>query len=165
MVVGGINFNTSDDDIYKIAMHLIQQSNASKQQVSKCRNEATHNIIDFLEKYYMDLEMEIDNCQGAMDGLDIAFEELNILKELVKYLGGDIDAHKQELVDKWFKDAREKAEVEKQENERKDAIIKRYEFPMVKTLKWKDTQEYNDIRDILVDMSIKVNEICDKMRK
>jgi len=63
---------------------------------------ARRNVVKMLESKYMDLEMEIDSCQGAMSGLNEAFQELEIYKMLVRALSGNIDAHKSELVNEWF---------------------------------------------------------------
>lgn len=73
---------------------------AKKKKSVKAR--ARERVIETLEMNYMDLEMEMDACQGCMENLDVAFKELDILKKLIRYLGGDIDAHKQEVVDKWW---------------------------------------------------------------
>lgn len=117
---------------------------------------AIQETINLIEDLYMDLEMEIDNCQGCMDGLDIEFERLKIYKDIVKFLGGDIDKHKQELTDKWFEKKKIQEEKEKKEKEKKDKIIKKLPFPVVDLL---DINE--SLRNVLWKQNDKINEICD----
>lgn len=122
---------------------------------------AAQRIINDIEEKYMDLEMAIDNCQGCMDGLDIAFEELNWYKEIVKFLGGNIEAHKQELVDNWFAKAKERDEKEQQEKEKKDKVIERLPFPVMEFVLMEDER----LRDYLWKENDKINEICEMLRE
>lgn len=117
---------------------------------------AKQKVIQELEEQFMDLEMEIDNCQGCMNGLDEAFEILNIYKELVKYLGGDIDAHKQELVDEWFKKAKLRDEETKKEQKRKDEVIKKLPLDILGLI----TVD-KPIMNTFIKQNDKINEICD----
>lgn len=127
---------------------------------------ARKEVIDMLETKYMDLEMEIDNCQGAMGDLNQAFEELDIYKKLVKYLGGDIEAHKQELTDKWFKDVKLAREKEEKEKVEQDAIIKKLPLNMMKLIELKvsgmnSAKSADIIIDQFTEIQEKINEICD----
>lgn len=63
----------------------------------------------------MDLEMSIDNCQGCMDGLDDAFEELAIYKTILASLGVDLNdkATMKRMTDEWFAKRRQEEEAEK----------------------------------------------------
>lgn len=117
---------------------------------------ATQETINLIEDLYMDLEMEIDNCQGCMNGLDTEFERLHIYKDIVKFLGGDIDKHKQELTDKWFEKARLRDEKEEKEQKEKDEIIKKLPFPLLDLLNVDEK-----IRNILWKQNDKINEICE----
>ena len=117
--------------------------------------KATQSVIDMLETKFMDLNMEIDNCQGCMDGLDEAFAELNIYKELVKFLGGNIDAHIDELTEKWFKKVEAENKLKKDEQAMKDKVIKVLPFNILSLMNVDDT-----IRDVLWKQNDKINEIC-----
>lgn len=121
---------------------------------------AKKEIIEEIESQYMDLNMEIDNCQGCMDGLDEAFAKLRIYKDIVKYLGGDIDAHLQELTDKWFAEAHEKSLQEEKEQQQKDEVIKNLPFPLLDLI-----TESNPVRDVLWKQNDKINEICNILRE
>lgn len=62
---------------------------------------AVQNIIEELEDLYMDLNMDIDNCQGCMTNLDSAFKQLELYKELVGYLGGELDKDLDIMMERW----------------------------------------------------------------
>lgn len=132
--------------------------------------KAKDEVIKMLEERYMDLDMEIDACQGAMEGLNQAFEELDIYKKLVKYLGGDIDAHIQELTDNWFKKASEEHKKREDEKAKKDAIITKLSLNMMKLIELKISGMNNPkAADIIIEqftaIQEKINEICDLLRK
>ena len=132
--------------------------------------KAKDEVIKMLEERYMDLDMEIDACQGAMEGLNQAFEELDIYKKLVKYLGGDIDAHIQELTDNWFKKASEERKKREDEKAKKDAIITKLSLNMMKLIELKISGMNNPkAADIIIEqftaIQEKINEICDLLRK
>ena len=68
-------------------------------------NQAKDKLREELEFRYMNLNMEIDNCQGCMEGLNEAFAELKVLKDTIKYLGIDLDQEGQykRILDNWYK--------------------------------------------------------------
>lgn len=76
---------------------------------------AMKTVIKYLENQYMDLEMSIDNCQGCMDGLEDAFEELAIYKSILASLGVDLNNKEtmQRITDEWFAKRTHEEEVEK----------------------------------------------------
>ena len=131
---------------------------------------ARKEVIDMLETKYMDLEMEMDACQGAMEGLNQAFEELDIYKKLVKYLGGDIEAHRQELTDKWFEKAHKESRKKEEEQAKKDTVIKKLPLNMMKLIELK-ISGMNSVKsaDIIIDqfteIQEKINEICELLQK
>lgn len=117
---------------------------------------ATQKVIDMIETMYMDLNMEIDNCQGCMDGLDEAFAELAIYKDIVKFLGGNIENHIQELTNKWFENARKRHEETEKEQARKDKVIEKLPLPLLDLI-----NESEPVRNVLWKQNDKINEICD----
>lgn len=117
---------------------------------------ATQKVIDMIETMYMDLNMEIDNCQGCMDGLDEAFAELAIYKDIVKFLGGNIENHIQELTNKWFENARKRREETEKEQARKDKVIEKLPLPLLDLI-----NESEPVRNVLWKQNDKINEICD----
>lgn len=118
---------------------------------------AKQNIIKELEEKYMDLNMEIDNCQGCMDGLEEAFEELALYKDLVKYLGGDIDAHIQELTDNWFKKAKAQQKEKELEQQKEDEVIKKLPLDLLGLVSLNN----KTVMNTFIKQNDKINEICD----
>lgn len=78
-------------------------------------SNALKTVIKYLENQYMDLEMSIDSCQGCMDGLDDAFEELAIYKSILGSLGVDLNNEEtmQRMTDEWFAKMKHLEEAEK----------------------------------------------------
>ena len=146
-----INYNTSLEDV----KHTINKMHQSK---------AKSNVINMLEKYYIDLDMEIDNCQGCMEGLEDAMEELSIIDELVKYLGGNIEAHKQELIDNWYKEASIERTIKEAKERQQDDIIGKLKLPIDKVCFWENRKEFNDISNMFMEVYDKLNEVCNILR-
>jgi gas vesicle protein len=142
-------------DLLDLYLTLIPIEN----KIETPRYKAIQEIIDNLEQQYMDLSMEIDNCQGCMTDVDVAVEKLNIYEELVKSLGGNIKEHLQELTDNWFNKAKEMQDKVEKEIAKKDEVIKPLPFPALELM---DVDEH--IRTILWNQNDKINEICEILR-
>lgn len=121
---------------------------------------AAQKIINFIEEKYIDLEMELDNCQGCCDNIDVHLEELKWYDEIVKFLGGNIEGHKQELIDNWYAKTKAQNEKEKQEKDEKDKVIERLPFPIMDLL----IMENEALRNYLWKENDKINEICEILR-
>lgn len=119
---------------------------------------AKQKIISEIESMYMDLNMEIDNCQGCMEHLDIALEQLNIYKDIVKYLGGDIDSHIKELTEKWFEKVHKENEIKEKEKAKRDSVIQKLQFPVTICSVGNVTE---NIVNTLFKHHDKINEICE----
>lgn len=117
---------------------------------------AKQKIIKELEEQYIELSMEIDNCQGCMNNIDEAFAQLQLYKDLVKYLGGDIDTHLQELTDDWFKRAKARDDRNKEEQKKKDEVIKKLPLDILGLV----TVD-KSIMNTFIKQNDKINEICD----
>ena len=141
-----------DLDLVDLSLLLIPKTNSE----STPKITAKNKIIDELEQNYIELSMEIDNCQGSMSNLDEALEMLNIYKELVKYLGGNVDEHLQELTDNWFKKTRLEDENKAIEQKRKDEVIKKLPLDIVNLI----TVDKN-IMTTFIKQNDKINEICE----
>lgn len=107
----------TDMELVNLMIKKVSKINESKECL-EARNKVLHKI----EQIYMNLEMTIDNCQGCMDNLDEAFEELNIYRQLIKLLGGDAQKDYKRILDEWY-DRRKKEEAEK-ENKKKFESVK-----------------------------------------
>ena len=119
-----------------------------------------------IERKYIDLDMEIDCCQGCMSNLNQAFEELKIYSDIVKFLGGNIEGKRQELVDDWYKRARAREEKENKEKAERDAIIEKLPLNIVELAELRYCSKdrlASIITSSLLSMQDKINEICDKI--
>lgn len=97
-------------------MELFNLSFTIKAQPKQIKpSKALKTVIKYLENQYMDLEMSIDNCQGCMDGLEDAFEELAIYKSILASLGVDLNNKEtmQRITDEWFAKMKHLEEAEK----------------------------------------------------
>lgn len=119
------------------------------------KKEATKKVLLKLENLYMDLSMTIDNCQGCMDDLDLAFAELNVYSDLIEYLGGNVKDNYSRMVDDWYAKQRK---IEEQEKDRKNPT-----FPSTKTSILDFIDEGNKVSDAIVDLVLTVNEISHKL--
>lgn len=156
---GYINFITSEyDELDLVNLMLTIVPREQIQNIPQI--SAKKSIIEHIENLYMDLDMEIDNCQGCMDGLDEAFEKLHIYKDIVEFLGGDIDAHIQELTDKWFEKAELNRQKEQKEQQKRDEVIKKLPISVLDLMSVDET-----IRNILWKQNDKINEICEILIK
>lgn len=95
------------------------------------KTEAIQDVIKMLEMKYMDLDMEIDACQGCMEDLDKAFHILQIYQDLIKFLGGDLEKDKAKITDEWFKQRREEDEAKQREKDKRDSISKDIHLKML----------------------------------
>lgn len=127
---------------------------------------ALDSIIKMIERKYIDLDMEIDCCQGCMSNLNQAFEELKIYSDIVKFLGGNIEGKRQELVDDWYERARAREEKENKEKAERDAIIEKLSLNIVELAELRYCSKdrlASIITSSLLSMQDKINEICDKI--
>lgn len=57
-------------------------------KITNKRTRARQEIIDFIVKKYINLNLDLDACQGCCEDLDEKFGLLRYYKKIVKYLGG-----------------------------------------------------------------------------
>ena len=121
---------------------------------------ATQEIINYIEELFIELDMEIDSCQGCMDNLDVALEKLNVYSDIVKFLGGDIQSHMQELVDNFYKKAAKQEKEKEKQQKARDNIIKKLPFPVMDlvgldkatlNVLWKQNDKINEICEIIIE--------------
>lgn len=82
----------SGADLLKITFTPI---NIVASQLNNCTydsayNRALSNVKEDFGKQYVKLLLEVEGSQGAMNDLDVAFEELNIIENVLQGLGMDI---------------------------------------------------------------------------
>lgn len=122
-------------------------------------NQVLEKLRMEFEDRWMDLNISIDNCQGCMDGLDEAFDELKLLKQIVAFLCGDIDRDYELILNKAYNRYKEAEKKKQEETAKKDEIIKPLEVDFRKIVVMEDPY-----KDIIFDLIWKVQEIIGKMR-
>lgn len=114
--------------------------------------KAQNNICKIIEKLYMDLDMEIDNCQGCMDELDVAFEEINIYKEILKTIFNiDTEQEHSRIYKEWC-DNYDKKKLE-EENQLKP-IFEQFKFNALDLMELDDT---NKLANLMLEFLMQYN--------
>ena len=144
----------SDLDILTLEIGVLDDTEITENSPESI---AKKQVIAWVEKAYMDLDMALDNCQGCCDGVDEKFATLRIYEDLVKHLGGDIKSHIQELTDNWFAENRKRVEQEEKEQAERDKVITKLKLPIFNML---DTAG-EDVVNALWKVQDKINEICE----
>lgn len=132
----------------------------------KILTKAEKEVLKELEKLYIELDSDIDACQGCMDNLDTNFEILNVYKDLMSYLSGNsnyTEDNRARMVEELYQRFRE----QKEEEERNKNIL----FEHVKSgtdlllsknnkdkVLWNTIQKVNDILNYLKDKENKENK-------
>lgn len=142
----------NDIDLVNLKLKIIPKEESTQFSSSEARNK----VIKYLENQYMDLDMEIDNCQGCMDGLDEAFEELSIYKDLLSKFGINVEKERQRLTDEWFAKRREE---ERQKESKKKAVFDHVKF------NWDLLLSKDPAKEILFDIVLKINQLLDYLRE
>lgn len=153
----------NDIDLINLELKILDNSNKEKTKIEDILDEQAKNKIrEELEFRYMDLDMMLDNCQGCCDNLEQHFAELRVLKDIIKYLGVDIDIKEEHnrIYDNWYKVVSERDKKEKELKQKKDDIIETLPIPLIKLVNMED----QELSKFLLDMSDKINEICNMYR-
>ena len=133
--------------------------NVEKSNPFNINNKVLDQIRTEFEDRWMDLEISIDNCQGCMDGLDEAFDELKLFRQIIAFLGGNIDNDYQKILDRAYERYKERDKKQEELNLKKDSIIEPLKIDFRKIVIMEDPY-----KDIITDMIFKINEITNKMR-
>ena len=153
----------NDIDLIDLELTILDNPNKEKTKIEDILDEQAKNKLrEELEFRYMDLDMMLDNCQGCCDNLEQHFAELRVLKDTIKYLGVDIDKKEEHnrIYTNWYKVVSERDKKEKELNQKKDDIIETLPIPLIKLVNMED----QELSKFLLDMSDKINEICNMYR-
>lgn len=133
-------------ELFSIVMVVTKNS-------EKILTEGERLVLKDLEKIYTELDHEIDCCQGCMEGLDDAFEQLNVLSDLMSYVSGNgnyVKENESRMIDELY--ARFKEQKEEEENRKNvlfEPVKSGMEFLMSENKKdkvvWNLIQKVNDI--------------------
>lgn len=121
------------------------------------KKEALKKVLSKIESLYMDLNMTIDNCQGCMDNLDLAFVELDVYRDIIEYLGGNVKANYERMVNEWFAKQRK---LDEKEKARKHPI-----FQSTQTCILDFISDDDKVSKAIVDLVLTINDIADKLNK
>ena len=153
----------NDIDLINLELKILDNPKGDKTKKEDILDiQARNKLREELEFNYMDLNMMLDNCQGCCDNLEEHFAELRILKEVIKFLGVDIDIKGEynRIYDNWYKVVSERDKKEKELKQKKDDIIETLPVPLIKLVNMED----QELSKFLLDMSYKINEICNIYR-
>lgn len=153
----------NDIDLINLELKILDNPKGDKTKKEDILDiQARNKLREELEFRYMDLNMMLDNCQGCCDNLEEHFAELRILKEVIKFLGVDIDIKGEynRIYDNWYKVVSERDKKEKELKQKKDDIIETLPIPLIKLVNMED----QELSKFLLDMSDKINEICNMYR-
>ena len=120
--------------------------------------KAKNNVTKVIEKLYMDLNMEIDNCQGCMDDLDVAFKELSIYSEILqKICNIDVEKDHGRMYTEWCDNyKKEQVKREKELN----PIFNKFKFNALDMIEMNDTSKLAKIvLDFLMDYNINIDTL------
>lgn len=119
---------------------------------------AKEEVITEIEDMYEELDQELDVCQGCCDNLDIKFAKLRLYKDIVKFLGRDIEQDKQHMVNRFYKKAKEKKQIEEEIETHKNDVINTLSLPLDLLFIKNETSES------ILNLYFKVNDICNFLR-
>lgn len=168
-MTGGTNFlseNLNDIELINYKVRVIYYNDKNNKDIDY--NKALDIIVEEIEDKWIDLEMELDACQGCTENLDVKFKQINIYKNILKFLTNKNPENKrQEIIDRFYK-RRKLEEIKlKEEKERKDNILKRTEFPILEwyDIKYDKQENRNElIQQLFIKLFDKTNEIVEIIR-
>lgn len=145
-----------------VVLYKLEDISNTKSKEDNTIRRAKKDIIDELWDMYLSLDWDIDACQGCMNDLDKQFKKVNIYKNLLEFLGINVDKERERKFDKWYKEQIHKQNEEQKEKEKLLQPIK-YDW---KKLTHIDTfSQGKDIASCLVDINFKINEIINYLNK
>lgn len=143
----------TDSDLINMGVILI---NDADYRIEPWKKEL---IYDYITKY-IQLEIELNSCQGCTSGAGNMMKQMKYYQEKIKELDGDFDYFHKMYYDKIWNKEVEKQKEKELEEERKDKIIKLLQ------LDWFNLSQIEDsiTSKIFVQIEDKINEICRILR-
>ena len=74
-----------------VVLYKLEDISNTKSKEDNTIRRAKKDIIDELWDMYLSLDWDIDACQGCMNDLDKQFKKVNIYKNLLEFLGINVD--------------------------------------------------------------------------
>lgn len=172
----GMFFKTSDDkrlisnflgeyEMINTYFDLISKNEEEKvkdYQNNKDIRRAKKRIIEELWNSYLEEDWNIQVTQGCTSDLDIKYKKLIVYEKLLAFLGVNVLEEKDKKSSSWYS---EQIKKQKQKEKEKDKMFERlgYDWDSLILI---DTIKYGDkIKDILIDIIWKVNEILNYLEQ
>lgn len=155
----------NDIDLINLELKILDNPKGDKTKKEDILDVQVKNKLrEELEFRYMDLNMMLDNCQGCCDNLEEHFAELRVLKDIIKYLGVDIDKKEEysRIYTNWYNIRTEQDKKEKEISKKKDDVVKLLPIPLIKLTMME--QQDAELSKFLLDVGYKINELCNIYR-
>lgn len=149
--------NTNFDLISKI-----KETKNIEYQKNKDLRRAKKRIIEELWNSYLEEDWNIQVTQSCTSDLDIKYKKLIVYEKLLAFLGVNVLKEKDKKFSSWYS---EQIKKQKQKEKDKDKMFERlgYDWDSLLLI---DTIQYGDkIKDILIDIIWKVNEILNYLEQ
>lgn len=149
--------NTNFDLISKI-----KETKNIEYQKNKDLRRAKKRIIEELWNSYLEEDWNIQVTQGCTSDLDIKYKKLIVYEKLLAFLGVNVLKEKDTKFSSWYS---EQIKKQKEKEKEKDKMFERlgYDWDSLILI---DTIQYGDkIKDILIDIIWKVNEILNYLEQ
>lgn len=151
-------------DEYKFP-EIMQKTMLVIKNDKKILTKSEKKVLKELEKLYIELDSDIDACQGCMNNLDTNFEILNVYKDLMSYLSGNsnyVEDNRDRMVEELYQRFKEqKEEEEHNKNILFEHVKSGTDLLLSKNNKdrilWNTIQKVNDILNYLKDKENKEN--------
>lgn len=145
-----------------IVLNKIKNISNTKSKKDNTIRRAKKDIIEELWNKYLSLDWDIDACQGCMNDLDKQFKKVNIYKNLLEFLGVNVDKERERKFNIWYS-----AEIKKQneKEEEKKKLLQPIKYDWSKLTHIDTFSQGKDIASCLVDINFKINEIINYLNK
>lgn len=145
-----------------VVLYKLEDISNTKSKEDNTIRRAKKDIIDELWDMYLSLDWDIDACQGCMNDLDKQFKKVNIYKNLLEFLGINVDKERERKFDKWYK---EQIYKQNEEQKEKEKLLQPIKYDWEKLTHIDTFSQGKDIASCLVDINFKINEIINYLNK
>lgn len=145
-----------------VVLYKLEDISNTKSKEDNTIRRAKKDIIEELWDMYFSLDWDIDACQGCMNDLDKQFKKVNIYKNLLEFLGVNVDKERERKFNIWYS-----AEIKKQneKEEEKKKLLQPIKYDWSKLTHIDTFSQGKDIASCLVDINFKINEIINYLNK
>lgn len=145
-----------------VVLYKLEDISNTKSKEDNTIRRAKKDIIDELWDMYLSLDWDIDACQGCMNDLNKQFKKVNIYKNLLEFLGINVDKERERKFDKWYK---EQIHKQNEEQKEKEKLLQPIKYDWEKLTHIDTFSQGKDIANCLVNINFKINEIINYLNK